>query len=99
MRSFFRFAAAMARSTETSNSIASEDTQIEVKLTRRPPPCSYFFVDNLCYMSLYSDRMTGSRGFCFVFAPTSGAYGSYFHFLIEDFRSEWDRCAEVGREK
>jgi hypothetical protein len=80
---------------EMPNASGSEHNRVEVKLTPRPPPCSYFFVDNLCFMSLYSDRLTGSRGFCFVFAPTKGAHGSYFHFLIEDFRSEWDRGSGV----
>lgn len=72
-----------------------EHCSLELRLTRRHPPCSFFFADNLCFLSLYSNRATGSRGQCFVYSSGDGAFSSYYHFLIEDFRGDWDRALEV----
>jgi len=73
-------------------------SNLEVRLTHRPPPCSYFFADNLCFLSLYSNRVTGSRGQCFVYSSNDGALGSYYHFLLEDFKSEWDKAERIAND-
>ena len=70
-------------------------SNLELRLTHRPPPCSYFFADNLCFLSLYSNRMTGSRGQCFIYTSEYGAFGNYYHFLIEDFKGEWERAMRI----
>ncbi len=68
---------------------------IVLRLTHRPPSCSYFFSDHLCFFSLYSNRVTGSRGQCFIYSSKDGAFGSYYHFLIEDFKGEWYRAKRI----
>lgn len=72
-----------------------DPVNLELRLTHRPPPCSYFFADNLCFLSLYSNRVTGSRGQCFIYTSKDGAFGSYYHFLIEDFKGEWERAMRI----
>lgn len=68
---------------------------LELRLTHRAPPCSYFFTNNLCFLSLYSNRATGSRGQCFIYSSKDGLFGSYYHFLIEDFKGEWERSRGI----
>jgi hypothetical protein len=57
----------------------------ELRLTQRGIPASYFIVDDRCYVSLYSSRITGSNGPCLVFRRVDGVPRNYYLLLADEF--------------
>ena len=73
-----------------------QTNRIQLRLTHNPPPCSYFFVDDLCFLSLYSHLATGSCGPCLVYGPGENMFGNnYFDYLYENFEAEWNEALEI----
>lgn len=54
-------------------------------MSKRIPRWSYFFVDDTCYLSLYSINMSGSSAPCFVFRSVQGVANNYFHLVRNEF--------------
>jgi hypothetical protein len=53
------------------------------------PPCSYFIVDDYCYVSLYSLRLSGGSGPCMIF-KNSMEPNAYFAVLLQEFQLTWE---------
>jgi hypothetical protein len=64
-------------------------TRCRLRLTNAIPPCSYFIVDDLCYVSLYSLRLTGGSGPCLIFRADEDGPSAYFSILLQEFRLAW----------
>jgi hypothetical protein len=62
----------------------------KLRLASTIPSSSYFILDDLCYVSLYSLRLTGGTGPCLVFKSRPGEVNAYFTILLQDFRLAWD---------
>jgi hypothetical protein len=61
----------------------------DLRVYQRVPACSYFLVDDLCVFSLYSRRLTGSRGPAFVYRETRTELNSYYAILKQDFEQNF----------
>jgi len=57
----------------------------EIRKTARVPPWSYFIIDDICYVSLYSRLLTGIKGPCLVFKSTPGVVNNYYQLMRQDF--------------
>jgi hypothetical protein len=53
------------------------------------PHASYLIVDDRCFVSLYSRRLSGSSGFCLIFQKVKTAPAGYFDALLQDFEDTW----------
>ena len=62
----------------------------ELRLMSTIPPCSYFIIDDLCYVSLYSLRLSGGSGPCLVFRNDPMEPNAYFAILLQEFQLAWD---------
>jgi hypothetical protein len=60
-------------------------SRIEMRLTDSIYPCSYFVIDDLCFVSLYMQRLSGSLGPCLVFEDEGGSEVGYYHLLLQEF--------------
>src|SRR5438045_3858072 len=57
---------------------AFKDGIFDVRATLRVPYCSYFIVDDLCYVSLYSRLLSGSSAPAFVFMVMQSDQTGYY---------------------
>lgn len=62
----------------------------QIRMSTTIPSSSYFILDDLCYVSLYSLRLTGGTGPCLVFQNRPDEVNAYFGILLQDFRLAWD---------
>lgn len=61
-----------------------------LRLMSTIPPCSYFIIDDLCYVSLYSLRLSGGSGPCLVFKEDPMEPNAYFAILLQEFQLTWE---------
>jgi hypothetical protein len=60
-----------------------------VRLSSSIPPCSYFLIDDLCYVSLYTSRMSGGLAPAFVFRSAEPGRVGFYEILREEFLQAW----------
>jgi hypothetical protein len=59
------------------------------------PACSYFIVDQMCFASLYTQRLTGTSAPCFIFSSAPEGYSGYYEMLREDFKEAFETSSEI----
>lgn len=82
---------------EFRESLPREDgscDRCQVRLTATIPSSAYFILDDLCYVSLYSLRLTGGMGPCLVFKNDPDEVNAYFFILLQDFQLAWENIEE-----
>lgn len=67
---------------------------IELRVTERAPSCSYFFIDDLCFFSLYGQTTTGSTAPCIIVKRTDKP-STYFTVLANEFQVMWETASLV----
>jgi hypothetical protein len=78
-----------ARHIGEPSSTSSATNNCELRFTQTIPPCSYFILDDLCFVSLYSARLTGGMGPCLIFEAGLDTPNMYFSVLLQEFRLAW----------
>jgi hypothetical protein len=71
-------------------------SQVEMRLTDSIHPCSYFIIDDLCFVSLYMQRLSGSLGPCLVFGDEGGSEVGYYHLLLQEFAATFSSSQAVS---
>jgi len=69
--------------------------EVALRMTMSPPPCSYFLIDNLCFMSIYSHHLTGTAAPCLVFSERDPGNVGYYELLREEFRAAFEGGKDV----
>jgi hypothetical protein len=63
--------------------------RFSVRTVGEPFAGSYFFVDDLCFFSIYGRSITGSRAPCLIFGKRTARLAGIYEILEEDFVSLW----------
>jgi hypothetical protein len=70
--------------------------RFEMRISSHAPSCSYFIVDDSCFVSLYSHRLTGSRGPCLVFKSVPDVVYGYYEILKQDFMHLFAKASQLA---
>lgn len=73
--------------------VLQKGSNLSLRLTSFIPPCSFFIIDDLCFVSLYSIRLSGGSGPCLVFKNDPSEPNAYFAVLLQEFHLIWDRAS------
>lgn len=77
----------------------SAKASFQARISQEPFSGSYFFIDNLCFFSLYTRVISGSKAPCLIFAKNSARLAGVFELLEEDFLSLWSTSPAVDEAK
>jgi hypothetical protein len=74
-----------------------QEGRIALRTTISPPPCSFFIIDDLAFVSLYSHHVTGSSAPCLVFGKIPEGSLGYYELLRGEFQEAFRAAADVGK--